>query len=935
MLGLHRSQEAAIVAMLACLVPPTASRGVAAPLGGQDVEVAHLLDSVGTGGDPHLAIAADGTAFCVLDFYDANLNQGQILTYRSVNGGKTWSAWGTPLVAASAGTIDAEILPGSPEQLLVARAYGAAVYPYFNNVLVYRAEIDDAAPAWQYDGVESPLPPAVPSSPHLSVIEDPVGSPAQVAVIWKWSSPPAVEVHYALSTDGGVSFSTPITLSSAPLGGKYETDVAMDAGGVVHAAWTYLDAATQTGLFQYRRATGGGDASSDWSNPVLLDNVDFGAASAVVSMAASPVSDGVIVALGEDGVQDTTDLYISTDAALTWPNPKKTFAGKRYPEAVWGDTGPAFGAIEPTGGDHFVIVRPLVNLLDLWTSHDMLVGESFIPYYGGSPAADPSRGGLLAMVALMPNLQDVGASPWFDAEWRADPGFGVPEFEPGFDIGGGTITSALGITDLDGDGDDEVVFTASSPDRVARFDLESMTATTLKNVAVTSASSAPAMIDIDGEGTNEVFVGVGNGKVVGVHHDGTYVTGYPVDTASGAAPWVSCGQVTGTANAEVVAATVRSIFVYGPTGIVAPGFPYVAAAARGNAVGRVAIGDVDADGELELVAAFQHGALVLSRLGTLEKAMLLAGPDLSAGVSLADLDGDGDLEIAVPRANGSVALVHHDGSTFGAAWPWSSGTGQPIGSVAIADFFGGSDKDLVFAALTGEAFAVDLSGAQPSGWAFAVGAHVEDAPEPVLSGLGTFGKQIALGDVAGTGYVRGPLGPQAGWPRDFYGAIEHAPAATDLDQDGSVELVIPADDRLWILDLQTSDGPFGTNWPMAGARFTRSGCRECGTFPATGAGDSPAARQATALHPGEPNPFSHATLLRYDVAAGGAPVRVDVYDVAGRLVRALVDAPQAGGAHAVQWNGRDSAGRVVAAGVYLVRLSAGAETSTERVVRIQ
>jgi hypothetical protein len=922
--------RAAVFALAGANVVQPTSPCFAAAIGGQDVEITHILDADGSASDLHLAIASDGTAFAVLEYRIATPTEWQIRVYRSSNGGKTWAAWGDPLEHTPYGSIDATIAPGDPEQLLIA--YGWAASPSSNGIGLERADVDDAAPTWQWDAVAYVLPPVFASSPHVSAIEGPSGA-ARVGVIWKQDELPETAVEYAHSTDGGASFTPSVTLATAPLGGYFNTDVALDAGGVVQAAWTFVDDVTETGQCTYRRATDGGESLSDWSSPVLLENVDFDAF-VYPSVATSPTSGGVIVAVQENADQSDVHLYVSTDAGLTWPHPVKVFDGKRHSEAAWGEGGPALSTSNEPGGDRFEIIRPLGAVTGPWAAHGMLFPDDFLDSRA-SLAADPSHDGAFATVALMPNLEDAGGSPWFDAEWRADPGFGVPEFEPGFDIGTGKITSAPLIADLDNDGDREVVYTASNPHRVARFDLDTMTATTLKSTAATSAASAPAMLVLDTDGTSGVFVGVDTGRVIGAHEDGTSVPGYPVDTGSGAPTWVSGGRVTGSEYAEVVAATARSIFLYGPTGDLSAGFPFTAAPQRGNVVGRAAIGDLDDDGEIELVAVYEHGVLVLSAGGILEESLLLSGPAVSAGVSLADLDADGDLEIAVPRANGSVALVHHDGASYGAAWPWASGTGQPIGSIAIADFFGGSEPDLIFSASTGETFAVDLTGAQPSGWSFAVGAHVEDAPEPIVSKLADVGRQIVLGDLDDTGYVRRPLGPQAGWPRSFHGEVEHAAAASDLDGDGNVELVIPAGHRLWILDMGVPDGPANTNWPMAGARSARTGCRDCDVYWPTGIDDAAtAAPTRAALHAGAPNPFRESTIVRYDVPASARSVRVDVYDVAGRLVRALVDGPQPGGAHSVSWDGRDRNGRVVASGVYLVRLSVDGEKRTTRVVRL-
>ena len=71
-----------------------------------------------------------------------------------------------------------------------------------------------------------------------------------------------------------------------------------------------------------------------------------------------------------------------------------------------------------------------------------------------------------------------------------------------------------------------------------------------------------------------------------------------------------------------------------------------------------------------------------------------------------------------------------------------------------------------------------------------------------------------------------------------------------------------------------------------------------------------------------PNPFNPATTIRYEVPTA-AQVRLMVYDVLGREVTVLVDERREPGCYAVTWDGRDAAGRLVASGVYVVRLEAG------------
>jgi hypothetical protein len=93
--------------------------------------------------------------------------------------------------------------------------------------------------------------------------------------------------------------------------------------------------------------------------------------------------------------------------------------------------------------------------------------------------------------------------------------------------------------------------------------------------------------------------------------------------------------------------------------------------------------------------------------------------------------------------------------------------------------------------------------------------------------------------------------------------------------------------------------------------------------------------RSLALHPNVPNPFNPSTTVRYDLPLP-LPVRLAVYDVAGRLVRALVDdASQAAGRHEAVWDGRDETGAEVGTGVYFCRLRAGNEARVEKMTLVR
>jgi flagellar hook assembly protein FlgD len=67
--------------------------------------------------------------------------------------------------------------------------------------------------------------------------------------------------------------------------------------------------------------------------------------------------------------------------------------------------------------------------------------------------------------------------------------------------------------------------------------------------------------------------------------------------------------------------------------------------------------------------------------------------------------------------------------------------------------------------------------------------------------------------------------------------------------------------------------------------------------------------------------------LHFDLPEAG-PVRLSVFDVAGRLVRTLVDDSMPEGSHEAVWDGGDSAGGAVGSGSYLARLEFGGRVET-------
>ena len=116
----------------------------------------------------------------------------------------------------------------------------------------------------------------------------------------------------------------------------------------------------------------------------------------------------------------------------------------------------------------------------------------------------------------------------------------------------------------------------------------------------------------------------------------------------------------------------------------------------------------------------------------------------------------------------------------------------------------------------------------------------------------------------------------------------------------------------WIDDIRLTDsGGFATACDAGGA---------CNTVDVGG----PAAVRETSIDWARPNPARTDALIRFEIAPQDAgPVRLRVYDLAGRTVRTLVNEWRPAGPHAVRWDRADDHGNRVRSGVYFYSLEAG------------
>ncbi len=91
---------------------------------------------------------------------------------------------------------------------------------------------------------------------------------------------------------------------------------------------------------------------------------------------------------------------------------------------------------------------------------------------------------------------------------------------------------------------------------------------------------------------------------------------------------------------------------------------------------------------------------------------------------------------------------------------------------------------------------------------------------------------------------------------------------------------------------------------------------------------------AKALHNNVPNPFNPKTTISFSLDRE-APVRVEVYDMMGHLVRVLADEIRPAGTYEVMWDGTDENGLRQASGTYFCRMISDDQTFQQKMTMLK
>jgi hypothetical protein len=254
-----------------------------------------------------------------------------------------------------------------------------------------------------------------------------------------------------------------------------------------------------------------------------------------------------------------------------------------------------------------------------------------------------------------------------------------------------------------------------------------------------------------------------------------------------------------------------SVQVRDAAGVDLPGFPVITSEPLTG--GAAAVGDIDDDGDVEIVVSGWFEVVVLNHDGTaLPGWPKPTGTASATSPALADLDGDGDLEIIVPTGV-QMQAWHHDGSNV-SGWPQSAS--ESFQAAAVGDIDG--DDELEVVAGTWRPQFPDTVPFELHAW------NADGTSVFVVGDLGSIRGAISLGDVDNDGgieivtragdtlHVFDAAGnEEPGWPVVTPDLIRNAtPSVGDLDNDGDLEIVIGGFD----INAFHHDGTPVDGWPV-------------------------------------------------------------------------------------------------------------------------
>jgi hypothetical protein len=904
-------------------------------IGGDDVLVAieaaifEISMDIASNGDIYLAVQQS-----IGPFSDSELR-----VLRSQDGGTTWSPWGLltdpsngylyPKIHVAEGVVDKCFLtyakqgPGYDKIYVAASDLSLATGDFSTEIVVLNE--------WAVDFLY----------PHITSDSGSYNE-YYIYLVGTGFEGGHSDIWFARSIDQGETFEAPYRIADLSADDQYFIlpRVAYGYSGFVHVVWGYeINDDISDEAVMYRRASNrANEGTIAWGGILTLATPDDGIDDRWPVIGASRFDGQVVISYDRiaDGQGYSSIIQGSEDAGGSFPHVVDLEYGSLsvpYDVEKQAATGRWIVAGDKANLAH--LVRSDETDMTIWSEpegfHDYNPSGSFMAR--STMALDPSRGDQVAMAWKDLTLgAEVPDTLKFDAEWRGGPGF--PNLEPGFPLGlTASPISPPAVADIDGDDDLEIVFS----DDVDRVQVLHHDGTPLAGwpveVGIPLAEGPVAIGDLNGSGEPTLVVGTADGTVAAYNAAGQTLSGWPARVAPyGQDVYVSIGALGPPYHRYVAACADHFLTCLNYQGNQPLNFPSWNFNASYDFLAPVAIGDIDNDGISEMVGGIGPFLFAVELYTPVPEFSFPIGGLVSDAVTLADVDGDGDVEIFLPTQAGYLHAYDGDGSVLPGSWPFDTGSGHELTSVAIAQMFGGDEPELAFATQNWQVHLLLSNGTE----------HI-NFPRYTTEGYWIYGAPV-IGRVNGTVadvvigardencWAWDTLGLQIpGWPKAAGDKINLSPAVADLDLDGAVEVVVLTDSQLLVMDLNISPLAEDRTWGMYGHDPQRTGCSDCPEDVTTAVQAADGITRVSFAAP-SPNPVGASSVFSYAIPSD-AVVSLDIFDLRGQRVCTVIRQESGPGQHKISWSGENERGERLASGQYLARLQVRGPKIREELTR--
>ncbi len=491
-----------------------------------------------------------------------------------------------------------------------------------------------------------------------------------------------------------------------------------------------------------------------------------------------------------------------------------------------------------------------------------------------------------------------------------------------------------------------------------------------------SQKTSPLAVDFDGDGANEIIFGDYNGIIHVLNLDGSKVEDetFPFDT--GAQIWgAAAGADMDGDGLMDIAVTSKSqhLYIFDKNGLKVDYY------AGSWLTGTPAIGNIDDDEDLEVVvggfSSSMRKIFAINPDGSdVSGYPLDIGERMYVGIALADFNGNGRDDIVVGTESDNLHLFYDDGSEA-PGFPYQVGDkmrsapsildvgGQKVIFVGSNDnnlYAINSDGSLRFSILTtddvfnspaflehnntfyvffsddnGVLYAVGTDGNALSGWPIDAGAAISKSVAFTDLDCDGTAEVVAVTDIGNVLVFDLEGYPYSGFPMSGFAPFFSSPMIMDMDEDGDLEILAGSGSSLMALDIKTV-GSNSLYWNMYRGNTRRTGYIDNLLL----GGDNSQCPELSSnklqylsggykLNSLFPNPFNPTTTISYSMLHSGS-IMIRAYDVRGRLVENIISTFQSSGNHYIAWD----ASRYPS-GIYFIIMEAGKFRETQKVLYIK